>query len=154
MTDDQLKSRPTARLLVINPDNRVLLFRFFYPEGPKAGFTFWATPGGALDPEESFEAAAQRELFEETGFDLPVTQQVHARTNRFDLPDGTPVVAEERFFLVRVHESSIDVADNPDPVERNMITEWRWWSVSELNGTQETIFPEELGTFLPPLIAQ
>jgi 8-oxo-dGTP pyrophosphatase MutT (NUDIX family) len=54
--------RRSSRLLVLDPDDRLLLFRFVL-----ADRTFWATPGGGLDPGESFEDAAVRELLEETG---------------------------------------------------------------------------------------
>ncbi|MEQ8450812.1 MAG: NUDIX domain-containing protein [Nitratireductor sp.] len=147
------QSRPSARLLVIDPGGRVLLFRFVYRDGPRAGFSFWATPGGALEPGESFQAAARRELFEETGLELAIGPQVHARTNRFDLPDGMPVVAEERFFLVRVAEKRI-AGNNPDAREREMIADRRWWSAATLSRTAETIFPEELAELMPRLLAQ
>jgi transposase len=32
------------------------LFRFEHKKGPLSGQFFWATPGGALEPGESFEA--------------------------------------------------------------------------------------------------
>ena len=57
--------RPAARLLVTDPAGRLLMFRFT-AEGRAP---FWVTPGGAVDPGESFEAAARRELYEETGIE-------------------------------------------------------------------------------------
>ena len=67
-----LPDRPTSRWLILDGQGRVLLFRFVYSDGPIAGATFWATPGGAVDTGESYEDAARRELFEETGTLLAV----------------------------------------------------------------------------------
>ena len=53
--------RRAARLLVIDPiSGAVLLFQ--YEDG---GRRWWATPGGALDGDETFEEAAIREATEE-----------------------------------------------------------------------------------------
>ena len=60
------KPRPASRILLTDPAGRVLLFRFTPDDRPP----FWCTPGGALDPGESYEQAARRELREETGLDL------------------------------------------------------------------------------------
>jgi 8-oxo-dGTP pyrophosphatase MutT (NUDIX family) len=62
-----MRSRPSARLLVVNPSGQVLLFRFVHKNGPLAGQDYWATPGGGVEDEETFEQAAIRELEEETG---------------------------------------------------------------------------------------
>jgi 8-oxo-dGTP diphosphatase len=59
--------RPSSRLLVVDAQNRVLLFKFNHTRGALSGQQFWATPGGGLDPGETYEQAACRELFEETG---------------------------------------------------------------------------------------
>jgi len=67
-----MRKRPAARILVLDPQCRVLLFRFgFSVDGVDQ--EFWATPCGAVDHGESFQAAARRKLFEETVFpeDLP-----------------------------------------------------------------------------------
>ncbi|MFN8553808.1 MAG: NUDIX domain-containing protein [Candidatus Obscuribacterales bacterium] len=50
-----MNRRASSRLLVLDPDNRLLLFRYSYSRGCLAGQNYWATPGGALEPGESFE---------------------------------------------------------------------------------------------------
>src|SRR5262245_11599415 len=98
-----MRRRPSARILVIDPSDRVLLFRFVFKSGALAGQDYWATPGGALDSGETFEEAARRELFEETGIEVAAVGDVVAE-KEFILqsPNGGQVMAEERFFLVRV----------------------------------------------------
>src|SRR5690348_760268 len=55
-----MRERPSARLLVLDPLDRVLLFKFEHKKGALAGQSFWATPGGGLDPGESYSQAARR----------------------------------------------------------------------------------------------
>jgi 8-oxo-dGTP diphosphatase len=81
--------RPSSRLLVLDGDKRLLLFRFEHKKGPLAGQIFWATPGGGVDDGETFEDAARRELFEETG--MKVDQPgplIGRRLVSFTLPAG------------------------------------------------------------------
>ena len=110
-----MRRRPSSRLLIIDRNNRVLLFRFMFKRGPLAGQNYWATPGGALEAGENFADAARRELFEETGILRDaVSQQVAEREFAFQLHDGEYVMAEERFFLVRVTDP-ITFAGSLDP---------------------------------------
>ncbi|CAM3830946.1 NUDIX domain-containing protein [Deinococcus frigens] len=51
---------PGANVLVTDGQNRLLLLRH-------GGTGKWTLPGGVLEPGESYEQAAARELFEETG---------------------------------------------------------------------------------------
>ncbi|MCR5857188.1 NUDIX hydrolase [Mesorhizobium sp. J428] len=142
-----MRQRPSARLLVLDPDDRVLLFRFRFDTGPLAGTTYWATPGGGLDEGESFVDAARRELREETGIEAEVVEAVAVRHTQFRLSTGEMVAAEERYFLVRAF-AEIDISRNPDPVERAFISEARWWTIDELTQSVETIFPENIAEML------
>ena len=54
--------RPTARLILLDPAGRILLFSATDPRGQ-----VWFTPGGGVHRGESLDAAAVRELAEETG---------------------------------------------------------------------------------------
>lgn len=145
-----MKERPSARLLVLDPENRVLLFRFLFEEGPLAGQDFWATPGGALEPGEDFRQAAGRELREETGIAAPVGEPLHRRRVHFSTATGERVKADERYFLVRVPDRSVD-ASGQSPLEARHMAEHRWWSLEELADTSDKIFPEDLAALIEAL---
>jgi 8-oxo-dGTP pyrophosphatase MutT (NUDIX family) len=65
MAKQKVEQRRAARIILLDESERVLLFRGGDPARPDAG-TWWFTPGGAVEPGESTEAAARRELKEET----------------------------------------------------------------------------------------
>src|SRR5580692_919160 len=92
-------TRLAGRVIVLDPDDRVLLFR--YDDGPPNG-RHWSTPGGGLEPGESFAEGAQRELIEETGWtDVPVGRELEER--ELVMGYGERIVRQhERFFLARV----------------------------------------------------
>lgn len=143
-----MRERPSSRLLVIDPLDRILLFRFEHRQGPLAGQQFWATPGGGLDPGESYTQAACRELREETGLvvDDP-GPEVGQRIVTFQMPDGEMVRADERLFLVRVEASQISTERWTD-LERTVMAAHRWWSAAELLSTAEQVWPEDLTDIL------
>jgi len=142
-----MRKRPSARLIVLDPNHRVLLFRFVFHEGPLKGRAFWATPGGALECGESFQDAAKRELHEETGISAPIGEEVLRRATSFPMPTGEYVEADERYFLVKVADRTVDKSGQ-SRVESQYITNHRWWSLKELSETLDTVFPEELAALI------
>ncbi len=67
--------RPTARVLLFDADDRLLLFltrwHHLVDRVPR-----WMSPGGGIEPGESEEVAARRELLEETGYEAREMEQV------------------------------------------------------------------------------
>ena len=63
MSQDLDLYRPNVGVVLFHPDGRVWLGRRVSTPGPHN----WQFPQGGVDPGEDLEAAARRELFEETG---------------------------------------------------------------------------------------
>jgi 8-oxo-dGTP pyrophosphatase MutT (NUDIX family) len=137
------RPRPAARILLVDAQGRTLLFRFTV-EGRAP---FWVTPGGALDPGEAYEAAARRELREETGLDLDPGRQVARRVVDFVSVEGVPVTADERYFRVDVGEHEVDPALHTD-LERQVMRSWRWFTREELATHPEAIYPADIADML------
>jgi 8-oxo-dGTP pyrophosphatase MutT (NUDIX family) len=135
--------RPAARILLLDGQDRVLLFRFDAGDRP----AFWATPGGAVDPGESYEAAARRELREETGLDLDCGQEVYRRVVEFVTLEDVAVIADERYFLIRSDDCAIDTSRHTE-LERRVMQAHRWFTRGEIRDWPETIFPEDLAEML------
>ena len=141
--------RPAARIVLLDPAGRVLLFRFDPDDRPP----FWCTPGGALDPGESYPAAARRELREETGLDLDPGPEILRRVVDFLTIEGVPVTADERYFLVRAPHDRIETHGHT-ALEQRVMTRWRWFTRAELTEATEPYFPSDLLAILADLEAQ
>ena len=141
--------RPAARILLLDRQDSVLLFRFTPGDRPP----FWCTPGGALDPGESYAEAARRELREETGLDLDCGPQILQRHVEFITIEGVPVSADERYFLVRADSAEIETGGHT-ALEQRVMTRWQWFSRAELCTLDEPYFPEDLADILDRMEAR
>ncbi|MFI7536540.1 NUDIX hydrolase [Streptosporangium sp. NPDC049376] len=137
--------REAARAVVLDENDRVLLLR--YDEGGKV---FWATPGGALDPGEDYQAAVRRELGEELGVaDVELGPQIATRSKEH-LVQGETVRQVERYFVVRL---SADHVDPARATQTDGILAWKWWTLEDLNATDQTVYPVELTRLIGHFLA-
>jgi TDG/mug DNA glycosylase family protein len=139
--------REAVRAIVVDEQRRVLLARI---EHPVSGASWWITPGGGVDPGESDEEALRRELREETGLEeFEIGPLVHARVHVF--PWAARLLEQhERFHVVRVDRH--DPAPTID-VSLEALTDVRWWTLDELDATDEALAPPELPQLVRTLTA-
>lgn len=142
-----MRERPSARIILLNPDNCALMFHFVHERGILAGQRHWATPGGGIEAGESPQAAAARELVEETGFELPLSDVIATRTVDFRLETGEVLRAHESYFAAFAPHGRID-SSRWNAFERRVMQDHRWWGVEELAQTSETFFPENMAEMI------
>jgi ADP-ribose pyrophosphatase YjhB (NUDIX family) len=137
-------------VIVLDPDNRVLLFR--YDDGPPNG-RHWCTPGGGLNDGEDYAAGARRELAEETGWtDVALGKEVFERTLTMEYEDEI-VRQQERFFLARVPVVRRGLGEVAAMHVWDGIAAWRWWTLAEMDSTEEDIWPSGLADLIRDVLA-
>ncbi|MFI5285338.1 MAG: NUDIX hydrolase [Candidatus Dormibacteria bacterium] len=140
--------RPAARALIVDADQRVLLFRAELPDRDP----WWYAPGGALEDGETYETALAREVLEETGLAIDVAALGPAVWTRDYLFTwlGMRERHLEMFFLIRIDNHEVDTRF--DPAQSAVIRTSRWWRLDEILRSAERFSPVRLGECLMPLL--
>ncbi|MGH3397761.1 MAG: NUDIX hydrolase [Streptosporangiaceae bacterium] len=148
--DVKPRARPAARVLVVGPDDALLLFQFRGTEG-----LAWLTPGGGVHPGESVAEAAARELHEETGMTAGLGElgPVVACSEGQWSADGQVFDAHDSYFWLRVADTAVDTSRQED-LERSLIIGHRWWTVDELAATTDLVYPIGLAGLMRTLLTQ
>lgn len=150
-----VKHRPTARVLLVNDENQVFLIKTHFD--PELGLEpRWLTPGGGIDDGETVLEAAVRELREETGLELVQDDlgDVYVElSGRWDWSDGVHYQTyTDTIFLVHTNDFELDNSGWTEDEHRDVL-EWRWWSVSELVSSRESVGPHGLTDHLQRWVA-
>jgi len=141
--------RRSARLVIVDPKGQMLLFRYHDEHKPP----FWSTAGGELLSDEDYRAAAQRELTEETGFDIQIGQFLCAREDVYAVARSVPARWREKYFLVELDRPQPPDRSGWTNEERATIQDWKWWSLSEMRSEPGSFLPEWLPELLETTLA-
>ncbi|MGN6333615.1 MAG: NUDIX hydrolase, partial [Motilibacteraceae bacterium] len=145
--------RRAARVLLLDPDDRLLLFRGGDPDRPDQ--TFWFTPGGGMEPGETSEQTVRRELAEELGLtQVAVGRHVWDRRAQFTFR-GVDYDQHEVYHLARCAPFAVDVSGMSE-LERSAHVEHRWWTLDDLLAAQaggtDVFAPPDLAPRLAELL--
>ena len=145
-------SRQVARVLLLDPRDRVLLFRADDPADPEQP-AYWYLPGGGMRDGETPAQAARRELVEETGIGDVDIGPVIARLADVRFQFGGRTFKQDEWHLL-AHVRRDQVGDSrAGDVEAAAVRAHRWWSLDDLAGSDEIIYPRELPTMLRRLLS-
>lgn len=150
----KLTPRLASRVIVLNEKNNVLLLEYCHSSDALSGLgCYYTTPGGRVDPGETFLQCAQRELFEETGIKNPVNPRVLAK--RFAplyVASGKVVLATEQYFFVKTNNCELS-RDNFTEIEKEIIKKYKWCSRSEFSKLK-TLWPSTLDQIIDHINAK
>jgi 8-oxo-dGTP pyrophosphatase MutT (NUDIX family) len=107
----------------------------------------WVTPGGGVEGDEDLAVAASRELFEESGLEVPPTsfgQKLRTLEFRQHWKNGGYETGEAHFFhLLIPDEISINKTFWTQDEHRDIL-DFRWWKLTDLIDSAERVGPPGL----------
>ena len=126
-----LRIRQAVRAVVLDPEDRVLLVRFEFPDSG----TKWALPGGGIEEGESDHDALRRELSEEVGAPpVQIGPHVWNRLHIVPFIDGSHDGQIERIYVVRTPAFTPQPALTWEQLNAEYVFEARWWHPDDLHG--------------------
>ncbi|MCW2503413.1 MAG: mutator MutT protein [Actinomycetia bacterium] len=155
----EITLRPSARVVLLDADDRLLMLKLHDPSvtrGPNPiTADFWLLVGGGVEPGETYEEAARREVFEETGIrDVSIGPCVWTHEKLIAGPDDDLWLVTAQFFVGRVAASSPVDFSGHEQLEASAIVGYHWFTRDEILAREphETFLPPGLGRLLGDLL--
>ena len=147
----------SVRILLFNPAHELLFMgaedkNLTGADGNKG--RFWFLVGGTLEAGETFQAAARRELTEETGLmDADVVWGAEIAEGTVHLKkNNQPLNIYQRFIVAKTEKDAVRLYDL-DAWEQKAVKGLRWFSPEEIQTSTETFYPRVLKAYLPKILS-
>ena len=153
-----IPTRTSVKVLLLSEDEELLLLQADDPKTTSVDGVyngrFWFPVGGEIEPSESIEETALREIFEETGLtrrDVELGPIVWK--GEFDLVlSGKPTHLKQSFIVTKAKKKKISLA-HLTPEEQAVVKKAAWFSLEKIQNSREVIFPVVLPQYLPDILA-
>jgi putative (di)nucleoside polyphosphate hydrolase len=131
--------RPCVGIILFNKDGLVWIGRRFEKQNDEGTGKWWQMPQGGIDEGEDAEAAARRELYEETSVKQVSLMRESGRWYTYDLPEHLIGVSwkgkyrgqKQKWFAYRFDGQDADI-NLVVPGHKQEFDEWRWVKIDEL----------------------
>lgn len=147
-----MRLRHSVRGLLVDHDDRLLLYRFTVPGG---GPTVWTPPGGGIEAGETLLEALARELDEETGLrELGVPVHVwHQEVADPTVLAGWDGVVND-YFLITTPAFEPMGSLGPTRLAAELVGDFAWWEPARLLSHRgpEVFGPRELPRLFADLL--
>ena len=145
--------RSCVRVVLQDRGGRILLFRAVLAS--RAAEHWWELPGGGIEPGESYQQAAVREIREETGLEISLAQVGPPRWRRSATwtARGMRRLQHEVVVPVQLDADTPPVTDGGRTAEE--LEEYvgsRWWTVTDILASAERFYPGRLAELLPAFL--
>lgn len=149
--------RNAVRILLLN-NNKLLLMRVedldIGAPGAKSNRRFWCTIGGGIEPGESVQDAALREIYEETSL-MPEAIELGPIVWESDINlmlRGTLTRFMELYIVAKTKAQDVRL-HQPTETEQAAVKELRWFTLEDIKRCPDPIFPDSLATYMPDILA-
>ena len=133
---------------------RILLFRAVLAS--RAAGHWWELPGGGIEPGESYQQAAAREIREETGLEISPALVGPPRWHRTATwtARGIRRLQHEVVVAVQLDADRPEITDGgrtAEELEEYVVA--RWWEIAEVLTATERFYPGPLAALMPAFLA-
>jgi 8-oxo-dGTP pyrophosphatase MutT (NUDIX family) len=145
--------RGSARVLLVDAQDRLLLFQTKPGPDSTGSDSLWITVGGGVEPGEPLPHAAARELHEETGLTIAPEHLGNVIATTGGKANIAWLSGEFRddFFFLRIDAHEVDTSGF-EALEASTYLSHRWWTIDELADTDQRIVPYGLAALMRDLI--
>ncbi len=142
--------RLCSRVLLLDPDNRILLLQRSDPADP--GSRWWELPGGRIEDGETAQDTARRELAEETGFLIgQLGPCLWVREVSYPWHGGQQR-KREAAYLAFTPRAGPQREPALSATEQSAVLSSRWWTPAELTATSDQLRPPALPALLDSVL--
>ncbi len=142
-----LPTREAVRVLLIHED-KLLLMKVVLPDR-----TLWCTIGGGMDKGESLDEAVKRETWEEVGLtDQDVTWSKAVWHGEHVIERYGIDMLHRETFVVGYARNAVINSGGLTAEEKEVVKEFKWWTLAELDSTEEFIVPPSMIEHIKPIL--
>ena len=139
-------------MILLDRSGRVFLINSVDPNDASKP-AWWEIPGGGIDPGEASAAAVARELREEAGIvEAEIGPVVYTQYVEFSF-GGYDFEQDEVIHVAWTDQTEIGRPQGLEYLEALAFRGARWWTLDEVQASEDPFLPPGLPSLLPALIA-